>query len=402
MMRSGSVAVPQQTYALFTILRDFSIDISIFLDGMWSMFRNVVDYNERGEEMPLHYKEAFIIRLFKHLQHHSATFTGFMDDFMRKHQDGVEFVWPTVKDWRTPELNISGYRNNVGPMVYSDDMPSGNFLHMVRGIDALVKAAYDIQCDMRIGALPLGALQLLVREMVSLSSSISADIFKDAVKKQHGPGVIYSSDVIPKLALHKMASDLERLDRVNTGDKDALRAGFKRVSEREVDIRAKAEKGAGLRMRSMGAAGWGAMGSAADLEAAKEWAKWKKEEERVDRGIFNLSAEDEQMRADIEEAQKKRGENSAKINRVAEWVTAAGDGTSPSPTPSSPYVPRSPSYVPCSPPPDAESKKRRLAEAAKEEEEEEPVAKTRSATAGKTRTVLAKSKRGISSRGPRK
>jgi len=257
-------------------------------------------------------------------------------------------------------------------------------------MDTLVQSAYAIQCDLRIGAFPLRDIQLLLREMTANANLISIDVFGEAVKKLDGTGIIYAENVAPERTLYKIACDLEKLDDVDAMNKAVLSAGMQRVNARRDELEARAVKGASIRS------------GANAIEAA---------------GAAATEEDDEgDLQAELEKAQEVRDEERDAIRRTYEWVKRAGDDTMRSPTesePSSPcysalsprasYEPRSPTpgFVPRSP---ISGAKRRittrdmLAEEAPFPASSEPVKKR--AAVAKARTVLAKSKRGVSSRGP--
>ena len=291
-----------------------------------------------------------------------------------------------MKDWRTSDLNILGYLANVGRMVYPVDLPGG-FSRIMCMMDTLVQSAYAIQCDLRIGAFPLRDIQLLLREMTANANLISIDVFGEAVKKLDGTGIIYAENVAPEHTLYKIACDLEKLNDVDAMNKAVLSAGMQRVNARRDELEARAVKGASIRS------------GANAIEAA---------------GAAATEEDDEgDLQAELEKAQEARDEERDAISRTYEWVQRAGDDTMRSPTesePSSPcysalsprasYEPRSPTpgFVPRSP---ISGAKRRITTRDMLAEEAAEPPKKRAAVA-KARTVLAKSKRGVSSRGPRK
>ena len=283
-----------------------------------------------------------------------------------------------MKDWRTSDLNILGYLANVGRMVYPVDLPGG-FSRIMCMMDTLVQSAYAIQCDLRIGAFPLREIQLLLREMTANANLISIDVFGEAVKKLDGTGIIYAENVAPEHTLYKIACDLEKLNDVDAMNKAVLSAGMQRVNARRDELEARAVKGASIRS------------GANAIEAA---------------GAAVVPSEDDDP--DV-------------VRRTYEWVQRVGDDTMRSPTesePSSPcysalsprasYEPRSPTpgFVPRSP--ISGAKRRITTRDMLAEEAPFPAAAAASeppkkrAAVAKARTVLAKSKRGVSSRGPRK
>jgi hypothetical protein len=270
-------------------------------------------------------------------------------------------------------------------MFFADVMPY-NFSGIMQSMDSLVQNAYAIQLQLRVGEFPLRDLQHLLRDMVSFSNLISADVFGESVKKLDSSGIIYSVDAAPKLTLDFVAQDLERLRDVDTNDHEALVAGMKRVSSRRDELEARAIKGASI--RSAGEP------SEAALAIIKERAELKKEDERCER--WNKTTSPRSMHKWLEDA----------------GVRASDDEDESSPPSSPSYCALSPTYMPRSPPgspplPAAErekSKKRRGAavEADEPTEAAKPPPPTRRAAAIKARTVLAKSKRSVCSRGPRK
>ena len=404
MMRSGSVAAyapasagaaasgpvlrANQTYVIFTIFQALSLDFSCFLDGMWSTYRNIQAYHRESPEALLSYREKCIIALFRLVTRYTSSFAGFIDQIKCQYDAGMEFAWPTVKSWQISELNIPGYYANVGKMLFADVMPY-NFSGIMQSMDSLVQNAYAIQLQLRVGEFPLRDLQHLLREMVSFSSLISADVFGESVKKLDSTGIIYSVDAAPKLALEFVAQDLERLRDVDTNDKAALTAGLQRVNSRRDELMERAAKGALI--RSAGEP------SVEALAIIKERDELKKEDERCER--WNKTTSPRSMHKWLEDA----------------GVRASDDEDESSP-PSSPsycalsptYMPRSPSGSPAPPAAAMEKSKKRRGAAVEADEDDEPTeaAKppppTRRAAAIKARTVLAKSKRSVCSRGPRK
>lgn len=385
---SGPVLRANQTYAIFTIFQALSLDFSCFLDGMWSTYRNIQAYHRESPEALLSYREKCIIALFRLVTRYTSSFAGFIDQIKCQYDAGMEFAWPTVKSWQISDLNIPGYYANVGKMLFADVMPY-NFSGIMQSMDSLVQNAYAIQLQLRIGEFPLRDLQHLLRDMVSFSSLISADVFGESVKKLDSTGIIYSVDVPPKLTLDFVAQDLERLRDVDTNDREALVAGMKRVSSRRDELEARAIKGA-----SICSAG---EPSVEALAIIKERDELKKEDERCER--WNKTTSPRSMHKWLEDA----------------GVRASDDEDESSP-PSSPsycalsptYMPRSPSGSPVPPAAPREKSKKRRGAAVEADEDDEPTeaAKppppTRRAAAIKARTVLAKSKRSMCSRGPRK
>jgi hypothetical protein len=352
---------------------------------MWSTYRNIQAYHRESPEALLSYREKCIIALFRLVTRYTSSFAGFIDQIKCQYDAGMEFAWPTVKSWQISELNIPGYYANVGKMLFADVMPY-NFSGIMRSMDSLVQNAYAIQLQLRVGEFPLRDLQHLLRDMVSFSNLISADVFGESVKKLDSSGIIYSVDAAPKLTLDFVAQDLERLRDVDTNDHEALVAGMKRVSSRRDELEARAIKGASI--RSAGEP------SEAALAIIKERAELKKEDERCER--WNKTTSPRSMHKWLEDA----------------GVRASDDEDESSPPSSPSYCALSPTYMPRSPPgspplPAAErekSKKRRGAavEADEPTEAAKPPPPTRRAAAIKARTVLAKSKRSVCSRGPRK
>ena len=382
---SGPVLRANQTYSLFIIYQSLSLDISYFLDGLWSTYRNVMAYNRESPEALLSYREACIITLFSLVTQHTSSIANWMNKILVQHNAGMEFAWPTAKSWMVSDLNIPGYNSNFRKMFFPESLP-GDFLSIMQSIDSLAQNAYAIQLQLRMAEFPLRDLQHLVREMASFSNQISVDVFAGSVKKLDSTGIIYSSDVAPKPALEFIAQDLERLRDVDTNDHEALVAGMKRVSSRRDELEARAIKGASI--RSAGEP------SVEALAIIKERDELKKEEERCERWNKNTSP-----------------------RSMHKWLEDAGvrasDDEDESSLPSSPsYCALSPDYVPQSPPgsppPPAaameKSKKRRGAAVEEDEPTEaaKPPPPTRRAAAIKARTVLAKSKRSVCSRGPRK
>lgn len=381
---SGPVLRANQTYAIFTIFQALSLDFSCFLDGMWSTYRNIQAYHRESPEALLSYREKCIIALFRLVTRYTSSIAGFIDQIKCQYDAGMEFAWPTVKSWQISELNIPGYYANVGKMLFADVMPY-NFSGIMQSMDSLVQNAYAIQLQLRVGEFPLRDLQHLLREMVSFSSLISADVFGESVKKLDSSGIIYSVDAAPKLALEFVAQDLERLRDVDTNDKAALTAGLQRVSSRRDELMERAAKGASI--RSAGEP------SVEALAIIKERDELKKEDERCERWNKNTSP-----------------------RRMHKWLEDAGvrasDDEESSP-PSSPsysalspdYVPRSPSGSPAPPVAAMEKSKKRRGAAVEADEDDEPTEaaepsppKKRTA-AIKARTVLTKSKRAVCSRG---
>jgi hypothetical protein len=385
---SGPVLRANQTYSLFIIYQSLSLDISYFLDGLWSTYRNVMAYNRESPEALLSYREACIITLFSLVTQHTSSIANWMNKILVQHNAGMEFAWPTAKSWIVSDLNIPGYNSNFRKMFFPESLP-GDFLSIMQSIDSLAQNAYAIQLQLRMAEFPLRDLQHLVREMASFSNQISVDVFAGSVKKLDSTGIIYSSDVAPKPALEFIAQDLERLRDVDTNDHEALVAGMKRVSSRRDELEARAIKGASI--RSAGEP------SEAALAIIKERDELKKEEERCER--WNKTTSPRSMHKWLEDA----------------GVRASDDEDESSPPSSPAYWALSPDYVPQSPPgsppPPAaamEKSKKRRGAAVEEDEDDEPTkaAKppppTRRAAAIKARTVLAKSKRSVCSRGPRK
>ena len=385
MQRSDSVAAgpvlrANQTYAIFTIFQALSLDFSCFLDGMWSTYRNIQAYHRESPEALLSYREKCIIALFRLVTRYTSSFAGFIDQIKCQYDAGMEFAWPTVKSWQISDLNIPGYYANVGKMFFADVMPY-NFSGIMQSMDSLVQNAYAIQLQLRVGEFPLRDLQHILREMVSFSSLISADVFGESVKKLDSTGIIYSVDAAPKLALEFVAQDLERLRDVDTNDKAALTAGLQRVSSRRDELMERAAKGASI--RSAGEP------SDAALAIIKGRAELQKEEERCER--WNKTTSPRSMHKWLEDA----------------GVRASDDEDESSPPSSPSYSALSPDYVPRSPsgsPVGEKSKKRRGAAVEADEDDEpteaaEPSPPKKRAAAIKARTVLTKSKRAVCSRG---
>ena len=395
---SGPVLRANQTYSLFIIYQSLSLDISYFLDGLWSTYRNVMAYNRESPEALLSYREACIITLFSLVTQHTSSIANWMNKILVQHNAGMEFAWPTAKSWMVSDLNIPGYNSNFRKMFFPESLP-GDFLSIMQSIDSLAQNAYAIQLQLRMAEFPLRDLQHLVREMASFSNQISVDVFAGSVKKLDSTGIIYSSDVAPKPALEFIAQDLERLRDVDTNDREALVAGMKRVSSRRDELEARAIKGASI--RSAGEP------SVEALAIIKERDELKKEEERCE--LWNKNTSPRRMHKWLEDAGVRASDD---------------DESSPPSSPS--YSALSPDYVPQSPPgsPVGEkSKKRRGGDgrittrnmlieeapgAALEEDDEDdepteaikPSPPKKRAAAIKARTVLTKSKRAVCSRGP--